>query len=171
MKTLTCLLCMFLLFSFRPDKDVGATATPVIQWMSWEEAVKANQTVQKKFLVDVYTDWCGWCKVMDRKTFSDPVIASYVNEHFYAVKLDAEQKETIVWREKEFKWIDAGRNGIHALAYSLLDGQMSYPSFVFLTEDFKRIRISKGFKDADSFIVELKFAVEENYKKETNDRS
>src|SRR5690606_32626366 len=92
-----------------------------IRWMSWEQAALANEQVKKKILVDVYTDWCSWCKVMDRETFSDTVIARYINEHFYAVKLNAEQKESITWNDQEFKWIPAGHNGVHELAYALCD--------------------------------------------------
>ncbi len=153
-----------LLALFIPNNVVESPPNETIQWMTFEEAVAANQTTQKKFLVDVYTDWCGWCKVMDRKTFTNPEIVSYINEHFYAVKLNAEQRETIHFNDVDFVWHDSGRNGIHELAYSLLDGEMSYPAFVFLTEDFKRIRIAKGFKQADGFMKDLTFAAEEKFK-------
>ncbi len=135
-----------------------------IQWMSWEEAVAAHEREKKKILIDVYTDWCHWCKVMDKKTFSKSNIAKYVNTHFYAVKLNAEGKEDIHWNDKVFKFQPAGRRGTHALAQAMLDGQMSYPSFVFLNENFERIRISKGFKSSDHFMDELKFAAEERYR-------
>ncbi|MBX2816085.1 MAG: DUF255 domain-containing protein, partial [Saprospiraceae bacterium] len=109
-----------------------------IEWKSWEEAAAANAEDPRKILVDVYTDWCGWCKVMDRKTFTDPDIVSYINDNFHAVKLNAEQKEPITWQGYEFKWVAGGRNGVHTLAYSLLDKQMSYPQFVLLDEEYKR---------------------------------
>ena len=99
------------------------------------------------------------------KNFSDPDIAAYINEHFYAVKLDAEQKELIHWNDQEFKWIPNGRNGVHTLAYALCDGKMSYPSLVYLNENYDRIRISKGFKDVDTLLPELQFAAEEQYLK------
>ncbi|MDH3650471.1 MAG: DUF255 domain-containing protein [Saprospiraceae bacterium] len=166
MKFLLLSIISITVLSFsNPNDPVQEPPVEGIQWLTWEDAVKANGVNKKKLFVDVYTDWCGWCKVMDRKTFSDPAIVEYMNEHFYAVKLDAEQKEPIMWNDKEFKWVKSGRNGVHTLAYSLLDGKMSYPSFVFLTEDFERIRISKGFKEASAFIEELQFAGEEKYKK------
>lgn len=161
----TAIIGVVLLSFTNPVTTSEKPLSEEINWLTWEEAVKANETSKKKLFVDVYTDWCGWCKVMDRKTFSNPNVIKYMNEHFYAVKLDAEQKESISWNGKEFKWVDSGRNGVHTLAYSLLDGKMSFPSFVFLTENFERIRISKGFKEAVKFMEELRFAAEEKYKK------
>ncbi len=161
----TAIIGVVLLSFTNPAATSEKPVSEEIKWLTWEEAVKANETSKKKLFVDVYTDWCGWCKVMDRKTFSNPDVIKYMNEHFYAVKLDAEQKEAISWNGKEFTWVDSGRNGVHTLAYSLLDGKMSFPSFVFLTENFERIRISKGFKEAAKFMEELRFAAEEKYKK------
>lgn len=140
------------------------TSTQKIEWKSWEEAANANAEDPRKILVDVYTDWCGWCKVMDKKTFTDQAIVEYINDNFHAVKLNAEQKETITWNGYDFKWMAGGRNGVHTLAYSLLDKQMSYPQFVLLDEEYKRIRIIKGFKDAKAFMPQLQYAATEQYK-------
>jgi thioredoxin-related protein len=56
------------------------------------------------------------------------------------------------------------RRGVHELAYLLLDGKISYPSVVFLDEEFSRIRISPGFKQVDQFMKELIFAADNHYK-------
>lgn len=127
-----------------------------IQWLSWNEAVAAQEQDPKLLLVDVYTDWCKWCKVMDDKTFSDPQVADYINEHFYAVKLNAETEAPINFQGQEFKVVAGGRRGIHTLAYALLDGQLSYPSYVYLNENYERMHISKGFKPVDPFMTEIK---------------
>ena len=165
---LTCLLYVGILpFSTIQTSDSRPAADNEIHWMSWEEAVEANKLEPKKILVDVFTDWCHWCRVMDQKTFSKEDIITYVNQHFYAVKLNAEGKEDIQWNEQVFSYQADGRRGSHQLASTLLDGLMSYPSFVFLTEDYQKIRISKGFKPAVAFLEELKFAAEEQYKQMT----
>ena len=110
------------------------------------------------FRVDVYTDWCGWCKQMDKKTFGDPVVAAYVREHFYAVKLDAEMRRDLTYDGHRFFFdTTLGRRGAHTLAYALLEGRMSYPSIVYLDEYRDRISISPGFKTADKYIKELRF--------------
>ena len=135
-----------------------------IQWLTWEEAMDMSKTESKKIFVDIYTDWCGWCKRMDATTFKDPQVVEYMNTHFYAVKLDAEQKEKIFFRDQEFKFVEAGRRGVHTLAYSLLEGKMSYPSFVTLNEKFDRIAIMPGYKKPDQLLKELRFAAEDRYK-------
>ena len=140
-----------------------------IKWVTWEEAVELNKTSPKKILVDVYTNWCGWCKRMDKGTFSDPGVAAYVNEHFYAVKLNAEQKADIKFNSEVFGFVpnDSGRGGVHSLAYALLDGKMGYPSMVYLNEKYERIMISPGYKESTDMLKELKFAAEEMYSNTT----
>jgi len=134
-----------------------------IRWYSWEEAIEANKTTKKKFVIDLYTDWCGWCKVMDKKTFTDPKIIAYINENFYPIKFDAEQKNPVVYNNYTFKHLPGGRNGIHELAYSLMDGKASYPTIVYLNEKEQRIFISPGYKQPDQLMKELRYAEEDAY--------
>lgn len=140
-----------------------------VNWMTFEEAVAANAESPRKIVIDVYTDWCGWCKRMDASTFSDPLVAKYINANFYAVKLNAEQRENIRYKGNEMKFMpDAGRRGTHELAISLLDGRMGYPSLVYLDENEDRITISPGFKPADKMLTELTFINDEVYKTNTS---
>lgn len=136
-----------------------------IQWLSFEQAVEENNSDKKLIFIDVYTDWCGWCKVMDKKTFTDETVKTFMNENFHNVKLDAEQKEQIQFAGKTFEWVNSGRNGIHQLAYSLLKGQLSYPSFVVLDSEFKRISILKGYQRPEQLLQRLKPLVEKHQKK------
>ncbi len=132
--------------------------TAQVEWLSWEEAMQRQAAEPKPMLVDVYTDWCGWCKQMDKKVFSEKQIAHYIADNFYAVKLNAEQTEDIVYDNHTFKYDpNNGRRGVHALAVALLDGQMSYPSVVYLDEQRNRITISPGFKPAERYIHELRY--------------
>ena len=122
-----------------------------INWLTWEEAVEHSKTQKKKLLVDVYTEWCGWCKRMDAATFQQPQIAKYVNEHFYAIKFDAEQKEDIVFNGRTFKFIKNGRRGYHELAAEITRGRLSFPTIVFLDENLNVIQPVPGYKDPDQF--------------------
>lgn len=134
-----------------------------IVWYTWEEAAKLSETAPKKVFIDLYTDWCGWCKKMDKETFKDPEVIKYLNDNFYAVKFNAEQKGAIVFNDKTFEYIKSGRRGVHQLAYALLDGRLGYPAFVTLDETFARIWISPGYKKPNELIKELTFAKEEKY--------
>lgn len=150
--------------NYEVNENEAATTGDALKWYSWEEAVKANETEKKIFLVDCYTYWCGWCKKMDKTTFQDPEVTKYLAKHFYPIKLDAEQKEDIQFQGETFKWMAGGRNGVHTLAYSLMEGKMSYPTIVYLNENFERIMISPGFKQAPQIMKELKYAAEGHYK-------
>jgi len=159
-KRLTLSFLTTLLFCF--------TASAQIEWLTWEQAVASNKKEPKKLLVDVYTEWCGWCKKMDRSVFTDPKIEAYVKKNFYAVKLDAEQRATINYDGHEFKFNPkATRRGVHDLAIALLDSRMSYPSIVYLDERRDRISISPGFKPANKLITELNFIEGGHYKTKT----
>jgi len=147
-----------LVLSFKPAENEQ------IKWMTWEQAIAASAKQQKKIFVDVYTDWCGWCKKMDQTTFADPKVAAYMNKNFYNVKFDAEQKANVVYNGHTLKFINQGRRGVHELAYSLLDGQLGYPSYVYLDEQQRRITISPGYKQVGDLMNELKFIAENHYK-------
>lgn len=134
-----------------------------INWMTWDEAIAANEKNGKKIFIDFYTDWCGWCKRMDATTFSDAEVAKYINENFYPVKFDAEQKEDIVFQGTTFKFQNSGRRGVHMLAAELLNGRLGYPSYVYLTPGYERILISPGYKPVPDMQKELKFVAEEHY--------
>jgi len=123
------------------SRDVNAQS---VKWMSFEEAVEKSKTEKRKIFIDVFTEWCGWCKVMDKNTFPDPEVAKLLNEKFYPVKFDAEQTNDVVFRGTTFKFVPYGNKGVHQLAAALLNNQMSYPNFIFLDEDFRIIPLIQG---------------------------
>lgn len=149
-----------------------ATGKSVVNWITWEEAVEKNKTQKKKIFVDVFTDWCGWCKVMDKNTFPDPEVAKILNEDFYAVKFNAEQTADVVFNNVTFKYVSAGGGrGVHQLAAALLNNQLSYPNFVFLDEEFKIIPVFPGYQSLpgyrkpEEFHIFLTYVSDEIYKK------
>ncbi len=130
---------------------LGLKAQECIKWVDWNEAQELMKRQKRKVLVDVYTDWCGWCKRMDATTFQDPRIVSYINKNYYAIKFNAEQKDDIVFKSRVFKFMENGRRGIHQLAIEITNGQLSYPTFVFMDEEFNTIQPLKGYLDVDTF--------------------
>lgn len=136
---------------------IGVTvqAQEKIEWMKFEEAVAANQKDPKMLLVDVYTDWCGWCKKMDALTFKDPEVVSYINERFYAVKLNAEDTErTFDFMGKEYS---------EAKMAAVMRVQ-SYPNFVIIDETLKNITQLPGYREPDQFLEGLGLIVKKGFR-------
>jgi thioredoxin-related protein len=136
-----------------------------VNWMTIEEAYAESKTEAKPILVDVYTDWCGWCKRMDKDTYSKEDIANYINSNFLPVKFNAEQKDSINILNHTFKFVDQGRRGYHELAAALLNGKMSYPATVFLNEKFEMITVVPGYQNQEQFDVILNYIEGEHYMK------
>ena len=122
-----------------------------IHWITWNQMVANQKIEKKKVIVDLYTDWCGWCKKMDKTTFKNPVIVNYINKNFYAVKFNAEQKEDINFDGHIYKFVGSGRRGYHELAAALSQNRLSYPTYVFLDEDIKLLQVIPGYQQADMF--------------------
>ena len=195
-----------------------------IRWFTVEEAYQLNKISPKPFFVDVYTDWCGWCKRMDATTFQDPAVAAYLNAYFYPVKFDAESKDTIRFLEKTFynsqdaqvaamlRSSDSlmkvandsmmlmgtakstkdslimvrlaeqiryqsnqkaqisrqARKTTHDLARDLMNGQLSYPTFVILFDSLTHNFPLKGYQKPQQLLSVLAF-FGENIHVQTND--
>jgi thioredoxin-related protein len=137
-----------------------------VTWLSWDEAYELSQTDEnpKKIFVDVYTDWCGWCKKMDKDTFQNPEVAQYMKANFYMVKLDAEGKEDITYNGKTFKFVPSGRRGYHEFAAALLQGKMSYPTVVFLDEKLGMLSPVPGYQKVEPFMQIARYFGDNIYK-------
>ncbi len=140
------------------------TKAEKINWVSLEEADVLRRTNPKKIMIDVYTDWCGWCKKMDKTTFSEAEIVNYINQNYYAVRLDAEQEEPITLGGKTYNYIPNGRRGYHEIAKELLQGKMSYPTTVFLDENMNMIQPVAGYLDVETIRPILVYLAENAYK-------
>ena len=136
-----------------------------VKWLTFEQAVELNKKEKKLIFIDVYTTWCGPCKMMDRYTFSDSAVARILNKNFYPVKLNAEQREDISFDGNTFKFIANGGSGYHQLAAALLNNKLQYPTFVFMTEDLKIMQAIPGFHQAPDFHKIVQFIGEGHFKK------
>ncbi|MGB1241982.1 MAG: thioredoxin family protein [Chitinophagales bacterium] len=119
----------------------------VINWLSWQEAMELQKLKPKKIIVDLYTEWCVWCERMEKATFMHPQIAQYINENFYPVKFDAETRETINFRGRDFNYHPQVKRGYNMFSLYLTRGQLSYPSVVFLDEKTGNPQPIKGFQN------------------------
>lgn len=137
-----------------------------VQWLSWEEATQLamSDTNPKKMFIDVYTDWCGWCKKMDKDTFQNAEVAAYMTANFYMVKLDGEGKDPIEFKGKTYSYIPSGRRGYHELAAALMQGKMSYPTVIFMDENLKMLSPVPGYQKPVPFLNIAKYFGDNIYK-------
>ena len=138
-----------------------------IKWYTIEEAFELTRNEPRKIIIDVYTDWCSWCKVMDKSTYSNEIIAEYLNNKFYPVKFNAEQKEDVVINGTTYKFISSGSRGYHELAAALLNGKLGYPSTVFLDEMSRMIQPIQGYLKPRQFDEIIKFIGEDHFRTQT----
>lgn len=141
----------------RTPNETKYASTDGLDWIDIEKASQISEiSNKKKFLVDVYTDWCHWCKVMDKQTFTDPEVIKYISDNFHVVKFDAESQRTLNFKGKSYQWQNEGRNGVNGLALELLQGRLSYPSLVYLDEKLNPLAVSPGFKNPEQLVAELR---------------
>jgi thioredoxin-related protein len=136
----------------------------LVKWLSFKEAQEKNKVQEKPFIIDLYTDWCGWCKHMMRTTYSNENIAAYINTHFYPIKFDAEGKDTIEYNGVIYKPTSSAPRTPHELALKFLGSSLSYPSTMFVTNQFQYNLLSQGYLEDKKIEPLLVFFVENAWK-------
>ncbi|MCK9612079.1 MAG: thioredoxin family protein [Bacteroidales bacterium] len=130
--------------------------TGLVKWMDLKTAQELNKTQPKPIIIDVYTDWCGWCKHMMKTTFSNPNIANYINTYFYPVRYNAETKDTVEFLDKKYTNKNTGNRSPNDFSIMLLEGKLSYPTIVFYNNNYKFKLLSPGYmspKDIEPLLV------------------
>lgn len=139
-----------------------------IKWISLEEAIVLQKKSPKKIIMDVYTSWCGPCKMLDKNTFQNPDVTKYINQYYYAVKFNAEGDSTITFDGKTFTNPDYKeelankRNGIHQFTYYLRVN--SYPTVVYFDEKGNLLTSIIGYKTPQQIELYLRLFGEDKHK-------
>ncbi len=155
---------IFILALLLGSFNLSLSAQGEIQWMSWEQAMEKMEQKPRKMLVNVYTEWCNWCKRMDETTLQQSQIVNYINANYYPVKFDAERKKEITYQNKTYKYVKSGRRGYHELAADILRGRLSFPSIAFLDEDRNVIQSVSGYKTPRQFELIITYFAKDHYK-------
>ena len=160
---LTVFFKIILVFLFSID-----SLSQEIKWISLEDAVYLQEASPRNILIDVYTNWCGPCKSLDRITFSNKSVIKYINDNFYAVKFNAEGNDVINFKGYEFTNPNYNpsksnrRNSSHQLTRSL--GVSAYPTIVFLDKSSNLVHRLRGYKSPRQIEVYLKLFTDENFR-------
>ncbi len=119
--------------------------SPKIKWVDFNTGLAQAQQTGKLAVIDCYTDWCGWCKVMDKKTFSDPKIIERINEKYIAIKFNPEKPGKYFAGSKDSL---SGRQLLMALSNNKPSG---YPTFFFFVPQDAKLFQLPGYQDANQF--------------------
>ncbi|HSB94242.1 MAG TPA: DUF255 domain-containing protein [Flavitalea sp.] len=133
------------------------------RWITLDEAQKQLNVAKKPVLIDLYTDWCGWCKVMDKQTYSNKQVAAYLEDKFYAVKVNAESRNNIDWMGKQFAF--NAQYKTNDFAMYLTRGQLSYPTTVIIPTDGSGPQAIPGFLKPGDFEMIVKYFGDGKYGK------
>ncbi len=147
--------------------SAGTLKAQEINWMTMNQALEAQKKQPKKILMDAYTTWCGPCKLMDQKTFTNKDVVNYINKHYYAVKFNAEGTEEVMFNgfnytNPNYDPNRKGRNSQHFFAHALkITG---YPSIVFFDEQSNVIAPIMGYRTPEQLEIYLKMMAKDDYK-------
>lgn len=145
---------------------IGSVNSQEINWMTMNEALAAQKKAPKKIFMDVYTTWCGPCKMLDKNTFSDKEVIEYVNKNYYAVKFNAEGTEEVdyqdfVYTNPNYDPARKGRNSQHLFAHALKVN--AYPTVVFFKENGDLIQAVPGYRTPPQLEIFLKMIYSDDY--------
>ncbi|MGO3183665.1 MAG: thioredoxin family protein [Aequorivita sp.] len=154
--------------------SMGVVNAQEINWMTMNEALAAQEKEPKKIFMDVYTTWCGPCKMLDRNTFSDKSVIEYVNKNYYAVKFNAEGTEDVdyqdfVYTNPNYDPNRKGRNSQHLFAHAMK--VTAYPTVVFFKDNGDIIQAVPGYRTPKQLEIFLKMIHNDDYLKLTTAES
>ena len=136
--------------------------TAVAEDKGWEEfdaGLAKSAKESKPVLIDFYTDWCHWCKVMDEKTFENDEVKTYLDKYFVKIKVNAEERrDKQTYEGKTYNSVKLARTF----------GVTGYPALAFLDKNQKLITLVPGFLPPEKFINVLKYMKDECYTKDVS---
>ena len=135
-----------------------------LNWQSLEQVNENFDSVRKPILIDIYTTWCHYCKLMDATTYRNDSVVAYLHKNFYRYKLNAETKESLTFRSKQYNYNQ--RYNLNDLAVYLSNGTIVFPTTVIITGDGQPFS-QYGQLKAGELELLLKYFTEVDYKKIT----
>ncbi len=152
-------ICLFALLFFSAPLFSQSKKEPAntksIQWLTVEEVQAKMKKEPRHVYVDVYTDWCYWCKVMEKKTFSNAQVIDYMNANFYCIHFNAERKDTVLFNGKKYSLLEG--SNINELAADWMNNQMSYPTSILFDANFTNKQPIPGYLDIPTFEMIIKY--------------
>ncbi len=137
-------------------KKAGTLTPPAeIVWLNYEEGLKKGKSENKNIFVDFYTDWCGWCKKLDKDVYSDSAVKVVLAHHFITVKTNAESSRRFT--------LDDGKEYTDASLAREVFGVQGYPALWFLTATGEKLTYIPGYVPKEKFVNILTFISSKAY--------
>ncbi len=131
-----------------------------LQWKKYNDGIAEAKKSGKKVLVDVYTDWCKWCKKMDTVTYKDKKVKEYLEKNFVVIKLNAEGNEQVTYEGQKMNPAEFAQG-------MRIDG---YPATLFMTSKGEAITVLPGYSEPAMFMHVLSYIREDQYSKKNFDQ-
>jgi len=130
----------------------AAEAAPATgpEWRGWNDGLQQARTSQRPVIVDVYTNWCGWCRRMEKDVYGKAEVADYLRKNFVTIKLNAEASEPATYEGKR-----TTSQGI-----SQRFRVSGFPTTVFLRANGEHMANVPGYVPADRFLLLLRYVAE-----------
>lgn len=167
------LLAALLLSTSTVSAQVPAKES-LVKWTDLATAQAAAKKDGKPLFIDVYTAWCGPCRMLDANTFGDKQTAEYINANYHPVKFNAEGGETVVYNGKSYSnpsfnpAATGGRNGTHELTMVIapVNGRVAYPTIVYMDSEGQVLTPVQGYMTPDQLEPILTYFGDGVYKKQ-----
>lgn len=147
--------CFIALAFFTGFTDGKTKPAPTLKWLTFDQGIAEAEKSKKKILVDIYTDWCGFCKKMDREVYADQEVIAYLSKYFEVVKLHGESDKKVSYKGKVITEAD----------FSRMLGVGGYPTTAFFEPKGELITPVEGYLPKDKFMPILRFIGEGHYEK------
>jgi thioredoxin-related protein len=143
-----------------PKSDDGKAAAPAkapdkLEWLAFDAATQKATSQNKHMIVDVYTTWCGWCRIMEKQTYGDPEVSAYLKQNFVLVKVNGESASKMHWQGKELTEREFAR----------AVGVTGYPATYFLKPNADMLGGVSGFVRSPEFMIYAKYISTRWYEK------
>jgi thioredoxin-related protein len=143
-----------------PPKEPKAAAPEALEpgklsWLAFDVATELAAKQQKHLVVDIYTTWCGWCKVMDRQTYGDPQVSAYLTENFVLAKVNGESSAKMHWKGRE----------LTERQFAKEVGVKGYPATYFMKPDAELLGGVAGYIKSPDFMMYARYVSTRWYEK------